>query len=56
MQSNVESFAAGRHREVQLDVFLLDFFRFKIVGEVNGVVDSSLLSRISGHLCGWLAW
>ena len=52
-----ESFAVGGgHRKIQLDVFLLDLVRLKVLGEVNGVVDGSLRGRINGHLCGWLAW
>ena len=51
-----KSVAAGRHRKVQLNVFLLDLVRLKAIGEVNGVFDGSLRGRINGHLCGWLAW
>ena len=51
-----KSVAAGRHRKVQLNVFLLDLVRLKVLGEVNGVVDGSLRGRINGHMCGWLAW
>ena len=52
-----ESFAVGGgHRKIQLDVFLLDLVRLKVLGEVNGVVDGSLRGRINGHMCGWLAW